>query len=61
MLRKTVLSFCRYGGSGVLMYVFDLLVENEAVQERQLKLQIIEIYNSKLDERIYRKRTIISR
>lgn len=35
--------------------------EGEAVQERQLKLQIIEIYNSKLDERIYRKNTIISR
>ncbi|OEH79628.1 transcriptional co-activator ada2 [Cyclospora cayetanensis] len=36
-------------------------LEGEAVQERQLKLQIIEIYNSKLDERIYRKNTIISR
>lgn len=35
--------------------------EDEPVQERQLKLQIIEIYNSKLDERIYRKNTIIGR
>ncbi|KAL8438326.1 hypothetical protein Efla_006696 [Eimeria flavescens] len=35
--------------------------EGEAAQERQLKLQIIEVYNSKLDERIYRKNTIISR
>ncbi|KAL8455497.1 hypothetical protein Emag_000626 [Eimeria magna] len=35
--------------------------DGEAVQERQLKLQIIEIYNCKLDERIYRKNTIISR
>ncbi|KFG32236.1 ADA2-A transcriptional co-activator SAGA component, partial [Toxoplasma gondii FOU] len=35
--------------------------EDEAVQERYLKLQIIEIYNSKLDERLYRKRTVINR
>ncbi|PFH33578.1 ADA2-A transcriptional co-activator SAGA component [Besnoitia besnoiti] len=35
--------------------------EDEAVQERHLKLQVIEIYNSKLDERIYRKRTVINR
>ncbi|KAF8818765.1 AP2 domain transcription factor APVIIb-1/ADA2-B, partial [Cardiosporidium cionae] len=33
----------------------------ETAQERHLKLQIIEIYNSKLDERIYRKKTVIER
>lgn len=30
-------------------------------EQIELKLQVIEIYNSKLDERIYRKKVIISR
>ncbi|KAL7068412.1 putative transcriptional adaptor ADA2 [Cryptosporidium serpentis] len=35
--------------------------DNDTPQEKELKLQILEIYNSKLDERIYRKRFVIER
>ncbi|KJP86231.1 hypothetical protein AK88_04125 [Plasmodium fragile] len=35
--------------------------ESDLPQQKELKLQVLEIYNSKLDERIYRKRTVIER
>ncbi|KAH8741800.1 ADA2 protein with a ZZ finger [Cryptosporidium ryanae] len=35
--------------------------DHDTPQERELKLQILEIYNSKLDERTYRKRFVIER
>lgn len=35
--------------------------DSDTPQEKELKLQIIEIYNSKLDERTYRKRFVIER
>ncbi|KAJ1615352.1 ADA2-like protein [Cryptosporidium canis] len=35
--------------------------DSDTPQERELKLQILEIYNSKLDERTYRKRFVIER
>lgn len=35
--------------------------DDDTPQQKELKLKVIEIYNSKLDERIYRKRIIIER
>ncbi|KAK6588248.1 hypothetical protein RS030_6792 [Cryptosporidium xiaoi] len=35
--------------------------DHDTPQEKELKLQILEIYNSKLDERTYRKRFVIER
>ncbi|KAF7456077.1 putative transcriptional co-activator ADA2-A [Cryptosporidium felis] len=35
--------------------------DSDTPQEKELKLQILEIYNSKLDERTYRKRFVIER